>query len=391
MRLFEKTPEAMTGSRIAAVDYAKTLAIVCVVMIHVSSELLLGRQIGSAAWLEGLFWSSLARGAVPLFLMCSGVLFLDRSGGLSVRRIWKRNIPHILLALLVWAAVYKLVPRFLHEKLTAEALRTILLELLCGQHEGHLYFLHIMLLVYAALPVTYTFAANADEKTERYALAFWIVSGVLLPTAKGLGLLHAFSGIFLQWPLTLAWAAIGCTWLGHFLMNRDPLPVHLAAAMLLAGFLICFAGTWLRSVRAGKLSAQLLEGLSPGPCLIAAGVFSLCMRVGKKGYGKLARMAKALSGGSFCVYLAHLLVLRVLAHVGFSTSCFRPAVSVPFLTLLCLLGSYCIRRSAYRFFFIIPITSTYSIPKKTGKSSENEMFFEKSHILCSKAGASFSS
>lgn len=58
MRLFEKTPEAMTGSRIAAVDYAKTLAIVCVVMIHVSSEVLLGRQIGSAAWLEGLFWSS---------------------------------------------------------------------------------------------------------------------------------------------------------------------------------------------------------------------------------------------------------------------------------------------------------------------------------------------
>ncbi len=164
MQLFEKTPEAMTGSRIAAVDYAKTLAIVCVVMIHVSSEVLLGRQIGSAAWLEGLFWSSLARGAVPLFLMCSGVLFLDKSGGLSVRRIWKRNIPHILLALLVWAAVYKLVPRFLHEKLTAEALRTILLELLCGQHEGHLYFLHIMLLVYAALPVTYTFAANADEK-----------------------------------------------------------------------------------------------------------------------------------------------------------------------------------------------------------------------------------
>ena len=199
-----------------------------------------------------------------------------------------------------------------------------------------------MLLVYAALPVTYTFAANADEKTERYALAFWIVSGVLLPTAKGLGLLHAFSGIFLQWPLMLAWAAIGCTWLGHFLIKRKPLPVHLAAAMLLAGFLICFAGTWLRSVRAGMLSAQLLEGLSPGPCLIAAGVFSLCMRVGKKGYGKLARMAKALSGGSFCVYLAHLLVLRALTRAGLSTGCFRPAVSVPFLTLLCLLGSYCI-------------------------------------------------
>ena len=64
--------------------------------------------------------------------MCSGVLFLDRTDGLSVQHIWKRNIPHILLALFVWATVYKLIPRFLHEQVTADALRAILLELLCG-------------------------------------------------------------------------------------------------------------------------------------------------------------------------------------------------------------------------------------------------------------------
>lgn len=101
MQPFKKTSDTVTGSRIPAIDYAKTLAIICVVMIHVSSEVLLGRQVGSAAWLEGLFWSSLARGAVPLFLMCSGVLFLDRTDGLSVQHIWKQNIPHILLALFV--------------------------------------------------------------------------------------------------------------------------------------------------------------------------------------------------------------------------------------------------------------------------------------------------
>lgn len=342
MRPIEKTPDAVTSGRISAVDYAKTLAITCVVVIHVSSEILLGRQVGSAAWLEGLFWSSLARGAVPLFLMCSGVLFLDRSGGLSVQHIWKRNVPHILPALFVWTAIYKMIPRFLREKVTADALRAILMDLLCGQHEGHLYFLHIMLLVYTALPVTYTFAAHADEKTERYTLAFWILYGVFLPTIKSLGLLHAFSGIFLQWPLTLAWSAIGCTWLGHFLMKRGPLPVHLAAAMILVGFTICFAGTWIRSVRTEKLEAQLLEGLSPGPCLLAAGFFSLCLRVEKKKNRRLERIAAALSGGSFCVYLVHLLVLRALAHIGLSTGCFRPAVSVPFLALLCLAGSYCI-------------------------------------------------
>lgn len=125
-------------------------------------------------------------------------------------------------------------------------------------------------------------------------------------------------------------------------MKRDPLPVYLAAAMIFIGFIICFAGTWVRSVHAGKLEAQMLEGLSLGPCFLAVGFFSICMRLEKKGYGKLECIAKALSGGAFCVYLVHLLVLRALTHIGLSTGCFRPAVSVPFLVLLCLAGSYCI-------------------------------------------------
>lgn len=217
-----------------------------------------------------------------MFLMCSGVLFMDRSGGLSVRHIWNRNIPHILIALFVWAAVYKVIPRFLHEKLTAEALHTILLELLRGQHEGHLYFLHIMLLVYAALPITYTFAAHADEKRSATRCHSGFYMACCFQRSKVSGFSKRFPAFFCNGRSRLAWGAIGCTWLGHFLIKRKPLPVHLTAAMILIGFIICFAGTWPRSIRTGKLSAQLLEGLSPGPCFLAAGFFSLCIRIGKR-------------------------------------------------------------------------------------------------------------
>lgn len=47
MRPIEKTPDTVTGGRIAAVDYAKTLAIACVVVIHVSSEVLLAGRPGA--------------------------------------------------------------------------------------------------------------------------------------------------------------------------------------------------------------------------------------------------------------------------------------------------------------------------------------------------------
>ena len=45
----------------------------------------------------------------------------------------------------------------------------------------------MLLLVYAALPVTRAFAAKADEKTVRYALIFWCVTGVFFPTLRALG------------------------------------------------------------------------------------------------------------------------------------------------------------------------------------------------------------
>lgn len=95
--------EPVSGGRVAAVDYTKAFAIFWVIVIHVSSDILLSGEPGGRMWLEGLFWGSIARGAVPMFLMCSGVLFLDKKDGLSIRHIWKRNLPHILTAVLAWA------------------------------------------------------------------------------------------------------------------------------------------------------------------------------------------------------------------------------------------------------------------------------------------------
>lgn len=273
-----KQEETMqTGQRNLPVDCAKSLAICFVLLIHTSADVLRGGAVGSLYWLEGLFWNSLSRGAVPLFLLCSGALFLDPDRPVTARHIWRRNIPHLLLALAFWALAYQFAPYVTRGLPRADELRENLLTLLRGRQEGHLYFLTIMLLVYAALPVTRAFCVRADEKALRYALGFWLVTGVLLPTAKSLGLFRSIQGIILQWPLPLAWACIGCTVLGGAL-DRRPLRVRPAACMAIGGWLICFVGTWLLSRHAGTLQTQLLEGLSPGPCMLAAGLFSLCVQ-----------------------------------------------------------------------------------------------------------------
>lgn len=212
-------------SRVRSVDCAKCLAIFCALLIHAASDVLRGGPISSIRWLSGLFWGSVSRGAVPLFLLCSGALLLDAERTISARHIWRRNIPHMLLALFFWAAVYKAIGLLTAGQTDAAALRGAVRDWLLWQHEGHLYYLPVILLVYAALPLTRTFTAHADAKTMRYFLAFWFAFGVLLPTFRQLGLLQDFGGIVRQWPLPMAWSAIGCTVLGDALRRR---PAHRA-------------------------------------------------------------------------------------------------------------------------------------------------------------------
>lgn len=150
----------------------------------------------------------------------------------------------MLAALFFWALLYRLVPVLRQGTMEKTELLRAISDVFCWRHEQHLYYLHILLLVYAALPVTRAFAAKADEKTVRYALALWGITGVFFPTLRALGLFSRIEGIPKQWALNLAWASIGCTVLGWFL-RKHPMRVGASIGCFVSGFFLCFAGTAL--------------------------------------------------------------------------------------------------------------------------------------------------
>lgn len=333
-----ETVSSSQTARVRSVDLAKCAAILFVLLIHAGSDVLSYAPVGSVHWLSGLFWGSVSRSAVPLFLLCSGALLLDRERAVSARHIWRRNIPHMVIALFFWAAVYKVIGLLTAGQTDAAAWKSALRDWLLWRHEGHLYYLPIILLVYAALPLTRTFTAHADTKMIRYFLVFWAAFGVLLSTLRLLGLLQSFGGIVQQWALPMVWSAIGCTILGDAL-HRRPLSVRCAVLMFAGGFLLCFAGTWLLSAQSGELKTVFLEGFSPGPCLMAAGMFSLCEALAPHLPQRLHASAERLSRASFCIYLVHIAVLRLLNSIGLRPG-WHPLLTVPALAVLCGAGSY---------------------------------------------------
>jgi len=170
------------------VDAAKVVAILGTLLIHASAAGGFAGAAGSFGWTAALFWNTLVRCAVPVFFLCSGALLLPPEKQVTTKVVWTKYILRILIALLFWAAAYagwSLVQTKLRTGIVEMvAIKQALRNLLLFQHKSHLYYLHIILLVYAMLPITRLFVEKADAKLMRYALVLWFVLSSLLPMLR---------------------------------------------------------------------------------------------------------------------------------------------------------------------------------------------------------------
>ena len=273
--------QTLTQRRSVPVDAAKTAAIFGTLLIHASAAGGFAGAPGSFGWTSALFWNCLLRSAVPVFFLCSGALLLPPEKEVTVRRVWTKYIPRILAALLFWAAAYEGVELLrgwcAAGVLERTALRQAALNLVLFHHKNHLYYLHIILLVYAVLPLTRRLVAAADRRLLNYALGIWFVLGCLAPTLKFFPPLSLVGGIPAQYPINLTWCAVGYGVLGDVLTQEAPRHRPRTFVWLyLAGTALTFGLTLAASVKTGALYQVFLQGSAPGVCLQAAGLYGFC-------------------------------------------------------------------------------------------------------------------
>ena len=321
--------------RNGAVDFLKTFAILGVLFIHASTSSYY-QPLGSSPWLWGLFWGSISRASVPIFLICSGALLLDPQRDLPLKKLYGKNVLRILTALFFWAMVYKVFGLLRAHTLSSATLIQGIKEVLTFQHEFHFYYLHITLLVYALLPATRLIAAHADKKALEYLPGIWFLLGIVYPTVKPLWPFTLLNGIPAQWALNLTYASVGYGLLGWYLRQYAG-RWKLWAALGALGFALTYGGTIGASLLDGALNVTPLNGNTVGVALMAAGICGAAF-AGLRGRPPLPGSAW-LSKASFCIYLVHVFFLYTLSDHGISALMFHPALAVPLTVALMLAGS----------------------------------------------------
>lgn len=330
--------QQLSARRDVSIDAIKVFAIFGVIMIHVCSDGF-AQPVTSLGFLTTAFFGSAVRGSVPLFLMCSGALLLDPARDLSFKKLFTKQLPRLIVAMFFWAMLYKLYHLFVDQNLSPHTLWLGTKEVLAFNQEFHLYYIHMMLIVYLFLPITRLITAHASRQQLYYLLGLWLLFAIVMPTVQPYLPPMLSVGILGQFPINLCYASIGFGLLGYTLKTY---PLSRVAGLLcaVAGLAIAFGGTMHASLQQGWFFGDFLNGNTLGVALLAAGLYAVLLSLPIKSEGKAAQVLSWLSQASFCMYLIHVFFLYLVQGAGFTVYVLPRFLSIPLMTglifLLCL-------------------------------------------------------
>ena len=135
---------SLRGERVAYLDLLRVVSICFVVMIHTVYQSFNSLPVEGWEWQTLNVYDSLSRWAVPIFVMISGALFLDRQKPL--REILKKNVLRLVTAYLFWLAVYSVINQIYYHDFDST-----LTHIIKGHY--HMWFILMIIGLYLVTPL----------------------------------------------------------------------------------------------------------------------------------------------------------------------------------------------------------------------------------------------
>lgn len=307
-------------------DLLRICAAFFVILLHVLSPLHASLpDFGTRTWHAANILNELVRTGVPIFLMLTGCLLLPSPSTKVFGSFYRRRLSRILIPFLIWNTIYYVVYRVqAGQPLLA---RAYLDELLNQGSAYHLWYVYTLGAIYLLLP----FLARALEGCSNRQI-FWLAFLAAFPaTVRTFINISCPFYVYLTEPLMEGY--LGYVILGYWL-SRIKLSRITAWAIPICGIGgwvmgVCF--NYFRSSPEG-LDLYFNGGYTLNHYLLAAALFLAARHLRLPASPRLGAFLHRLSGLTYTVYLAHVLVLALLARVLPMPT---PALEIAIYPILC--------------------------------------------------------
>jgi surface polysaccharide O-acyltransferase-like enzyme len=333
------------------VDLIRSVAIILVILLHVAIEpnptLDLMSPQGVQLWWTSNVYDSIARSAVPLFIMLTGALLLQPNKvDEPLRVFFKKRWNRIGVPVIFWGAIY-FVWDFTVRGQALTAL-SIVQGILAGPYV-HFWYVYILVGLYLITPLVRVVVAHADWKIIRYFLFLWFIGTGII------SLLTLYASISPQtvWFRDNVFLLTGL--IGYFILGAYVAKLRFRSSILYLGLILStvwtIVGTYFLISTLGERYSQFFLDASSFSVIIASVTLFLILaaipqQTIETRFPRGNKLLKVISENTLPIYLFQFIIIEALqkGYLGFkiSVTTINPIIEIPLLTALTLLISLAI-------------------------------------------------
>lgn len=335
-------------------DYLRIFATFAVVILHLSSQNWTGPAVTTRSWQAIAIYDSLVRWCVPVFVMISGSLYLERE--ISPRKTASICL-RMLIAFIVWSLLYVVVPNGNHYDLIKQAI------------VGHYHMWYIFLIIGLYLCMPFYKKITEDPKLTRYFLVLSILFAVVLPSAmqvirdfapKGFAEKAGFFNTDVNQMEKNVVTGYSLYFILGYCLHKFELSRRTRLRIYAAGVLgaaATIALTIAISMKNQSPTTTYFRNFSLNVFLESLAIF-VWFRYHPFREGRAARLAAKVAGDCFGIYLVHAMVIEQLRfRADLNTMTIHPLFSIPLLGVAVFLIAELISAVLHR----IPIVNKYCV------------------------------
>ncbi len=319
-------------------DYLRVIATFAVVILHVSAQNWRAMDVNGFEWKVFNFYDSIVRWGVPVFVMISGSLFLNKA--VSIKKLYTKYIRRMIVAFITWSIFYVLVNEDTLRNGIIYGLKTHKKEIISGHY--HMWFILMIIGIYICIPFYKKLVE--DRLIMKYFLTLSFLFAFFIPwilqllkdyVAGNIGLVEKAIGVIntnisnMNMHMVLGYSFYFI--FGYYLDN-----IELSKKQRIIIYILGIAGFLFTILVDLDIALKTQH-----PCSIYYGEFrvnvvseAVCIYTLYK-YRRFENVrlnffVKKLSGYTFGVYLVHALFIEKFSSaLNFNTLSFNAVISVP--------------------------------------------------------------
>ena len=340
----------MNENRLVYPDLLRIIATCAVIILHLCGRWWDVIPINTIQWQIINAFDASVRWAVPVFVMISGMFFLNPEKEVTSGKLIK-HIKRIVIALIVWGLFYQVFFNILskiilhHEALSINMIFACFQSFLFGPPWYHLWFLYMIIGLYILIPVYRIFTKNANEKHLRYIIIIFFIFGLVLPFIKKV-LLQIDSAYNINFEVSELINYTGYFNEGYYLSKYSftkKTRIILYVSGLLSLLITIIISAYLTK-KNQEVNSLLFGNLLPTTMLEAFSIFILIKEIMNKKElpVKITKVICNVSTCTFGIYLIHDFIRTLFEKIGVTAVFINPIIAIPISCLLVFLSSFII-------------------------------------------------